>query len=103
MENFGNGGDGVIRLWGDRGPYGGRGNHEIAIRCDGEDADSLAVAEFLRFARTGTPASTSPLDAWQAVATAIQATESLRDGSTPRHIPSLPTKLVEYFTNYQKT
>ena len=103
MENFGNGGDGVIRLWGDRGPYDGRGNHEIAIRCDGEDADSLAVAEFLRFARTGTPANTSPLDAWQAVATAIQATESLRDGSTPRHIPSLPTKLVEYFTNHQKT
>ena len=103
MENLGNGEDGVIRLWDGHDPYDARGNRTIAIRDDGEDVDSLIVAEFLRFARTGVPANTSPLEAWQAVATVLQATESLRDGSKPHHIPSLPTKLVEYFTNDQKT
>ena len=79
-----------------------KGSLEVAIRGDDKDADSLTVAEFLRFARTGTSTGATPLDAWRAVATAIQATESLRDGSTPRRIPSLPVQLVEYFANDQR-
>ena len=102
LENFGNSDDGVIRLWDRRSFYDAKGSLEVAIRGDDKDADSLTVAEFLRFARTGISTGATPLDAWQAVATAIQATESLRDGSTPRRIPSLPVQLVEYFANDQR-
>lgn len=102
LENFSNGENRVIRLRTDRSPYDEKQNREIVVQDGTEDADSLAVADFLRFARTGAPTKTSPLDAWQAVATVIQATDSLRDESKLRHIPSLPTKLVEYFSNNQK-
>ena len=102
IESFSNSENRVIRLRTDRSPYDEKRNREIVVQDGDEDADSLAVADFLRFARTGAPTKTSPLDAWQAVATVIQATDSLRDESQSRHIPSLPTKLVEYFSNNQK-
>ena len=102
MENFGNDENRVIRLWTSDSSHEEKQNREIAVQDDADNADSLTVAEFLRFTRTGAPTKTSPLDAWQAVATAIQATESLRNESQLRHIPSLPTKLVEYFSNNQK-
>ena len=102
IESFSNSENRVIHLRTDHSPYDEKRNREIAVQDGDEDADSLAVADFLRFARTGAPTKTSPLDAWQAVATVIQATDSLRDESQLRHIPSLPKKLVEYFSNNQK-
>ena len=32
----------------------------------------------------------------------ITSTESLRDGSTPREVPALPDKIVEYFESNQR-
>lgn len=105
VENFGDGEGGVIRLWDHRSFYDKKGSREIPILGDKdghEDADALTVAEFLRFARTGAPTTTSPLDAWYAVATGILATESLRNGSEPRQIPSLPVKFIQYFKDGQQ-
>lgn len=104
LENFGDGEGGVIRLWNQRSNYNPDGDAEFPIVGDGvghDDADFLTVSEFVRFVREGTPTDTSPLGAWYAVAAAIQATESLRDDSTPRDIPELPADLVEYFNNFQ--
>ena len=104
IENFGDGEGGVIRLWNKRGDYDPDGDAQFPIVGDGvghDDADVLTVGEFVRFVRDGAPTDTSPLGAWYAVAAAIQATESLRDGSTPRDIPELPSDLVDYFTNNQ--
>ncbi|RRD46290.1 ROK family protein [Tessaracoccus sp. OH4464_COT-324] len=104
IENFGDGEGGVIRLWNRRGFYDADGDEQFPILGDLEghdDADALTVAEFLRFVRTGAPTDTSPVSAWYAVVAGIQATESLRDGSTPRRIPTLPAELTEYFLNNQ--
>ncbi|RRD48156.1 ROK family protein [Arachnia propionica] len=105
LENFGDGDGGVIRLWNRRGYYDPEGDEQFPIRGDRDghdDADALTVAEFLRFIRTGAPTDTSPVSAWAAVVAGIQATESLRDGSTPRRVPSLPTDLREYFLRNQE-
>ena len=53
------------------------------------DADQLTVNEFINFVVNDSPTDTSPLGAWYAVAAGILATESLRNGSTPRRVPSL--------------
>ena len=61
----------------------------------------LTVTEFLNFVRNGTRTDTSPLGAWYAVAAGIEATESLRQGSTPRQVPTLDEGIVQYFNNNQ--
>src|SRR5690348_18473596 len=50
---------------------------------------TCALRIFLNFVRNGTRTDTSPLGAWYAVAAGIEATESLRNGSTPRMVPPL--------------
>ena len=100
LENFGDSEGGVIRLWNRRSDYNPEGDEQFPIVGDAEghsDADRLIVDEFLRFVTQGTHTDTSPVGAWYAVATAIQATESLRDRSTPRTVPALPADLTEYF------
>lgn len=105
LENFGDGEGGVIRLWNRRSFHNADGDEQFPILGDRDghdDADALTVAEFLRFVRTGAPTDTSPVSAWYAVVSGIQATESLRDGSTPRHVPTLPAELRDYFRNNQQ-
>ena len=106
LENFGDGEGGVIRLWNRRGVYNPEGDEQFPIQGDRDGhhngADALTVAEFLRFVRTGAPTDTSPVDAWYAVVSGIQATESLREGSTPKRVPSLPPELRDYFLYNQE-
>ncbi len=104
IENFGDSDGGVIKLWNKRHDYDPNGDAQFPIVGDAAghgDADVLTVGEFVRFVRDGEPTDTSPLGAWYAVAAAIQATESLRDGSSPRDIPELPQELIAYFNNNQ--
>ncbi|WP_296136441.1 ROK family protein [uncultured Tessaracoccus sp.] len=104
IENFGDGEGGHIKLWNKRTIYNPDGDEQFPILGDAEghsDADKLIVDEFLRFVAHGTRTDTNPLGAWASVAAGIQATESLRDGSTPREVPGLPDELVTYFTNNQ--
>lgn len=104
IENFGDGDGGVIKLWNSRSGYRSDGDEEFAIVGDErghDDADVLIVDEFLRFVVHGDETATSPLGAWNSVAAGILATESLRDGSTPRRVPELPVELVTYFANNQ--
>ena len=58
------------------------------------DADRLTVAEFVRFVREGSATTTSAVAARNAVATAVAATESLRDGSRPRAVPAVDAEVV---------
>lgn len=99
-ENFGDGEGGVIKVWNKRTYYNPDGDVTYPIEGDAnghDDADALTVAEFLEFAVSGAPTDTNPLDAWYAVAAGIGATDSIRDGSTPRHIEGPAPELVEYF------
>ncbi|MBK7819863.1 MAG: Gfo/Idh/MocA family oxidoreductase [Tessaracoccus sp.] len=105
IENFGDGEGGVIKLWNRRRDYDAQGDAQFPIAGDAGghgDADVLTVGEFVRFVREGAPTDTSPLGAWHAVAAAVQATDSLRSGSAPRDIPTLPEDLVAYFRNNQQ-
>lgn len=104
IENFGDGEGGVIRLWNKRTHYNADGDETVPIIGDANghgDADVLTVTEFLNFVRNGTRTDTSPLGAWYAVAAGIEATESLRQGSTPRQVPTLDEEIVQYFNNNQ--
>lgn len=104
IENFGDGEGGVIRLWNKRTHYNADGDEIFPIIGDANghgDADVLTVTEFLNFVRNGTCTDTSPLGAWYAVAAGIEATESLRHGSTPRQVPTLDDEIVRYFNNNQ--
>lgn len=104
LENFGDGEGGVIKLWNKRTHYNPDGDEQFPIIGDAQghgDADKLTVDEFLRFITQDVETDTNPLGAWYAVAAGIQATASLRDGSTPRVVPQLQQELIDYFTNNQ--
>lgn len=104
IENFGDGDGGVVKLWNRRVAYSPDGDEQFPISGDAvghADADELTVTEFLRFVRHSEATDTSPLGAWYAIAAGIQATESLRDGSTPRHVTDLPDAITQYFNNNQ--
>lgn len=104
LENFGDGSTGVIKLWNKRTNFNPDGDEQFPILGNSEghdDADQLIVDEFLRFVANGAQTETSPLGAWYCVAAGIQATDSLRDGSTPRTIPPLDSELIEYFNQNQ--
>jgi len=53
-------------------------------------ADEIIVADFLLFALTSKFRGATPIDARNAVAAGCLATESLRDGGTPRDVPAYP-------------
>ena len=105
LENFGDGEGGHIKVWNRRTDYNPDGDVQYPILGDARghnDADVLTMTEFLEFVRTGRPTDTSPLGAWHAAVTAIQATASIRHGSQPLVIPELPADLVEYFMRHQE-
>lgn len=100
IENFGDTAGGVIRLWNRRTNYQGEGDREYPISGDElghGDADQDTMTEFLDFLVQDAPTLTSPVAARHAVATAVAATESLRNSSAPRDVPSLPDEIVDHF------
>ncbi|MFJ9249273.1 Gfo/Idh/MocA family protein [Streptomyces sp. NPDC101776] len=109
LENFGDGPDAVVKVWNSRrSGYRERPDAEYpvadtAVDRNGEHggADPLLIDEFLRFVRHGGRTDTSPVAARMAVAAGSGATESLRDGGTPREVPPLETELVAYFERGQ--
>ena len=104
IENFGDYEGGHIKLWNRRHLYDPEGDARFPIKGDDkghDDADVLTISEFVSFITDGTPTDTSPLGAWYAVAAAIAATDSLRNGSSPRDSPELDPDIVTYFTNNQ--
>ena len=104
IENFGDYEGGHIKLWNRRHLYDPEGDARFPIKGDDkghDDADVLTISEFVSFITDGTPTDTSPLGAWYAVAAAIAATDSLRNGSSPRNVPELGPDIITYFTNNQ--
>ncbi|MGV9881429.1 Gfo/Idh/MocA family protein [Streptomyces sp. NPDC003006] len=107
LENFGDGPGGVVRVWNAR-----RSGHRPEADAtypvpDTQDdgghggADPLLVDEFVRFVREGGRTDTSPVAARMAVAAGVGATQSLRDGGTPREVPGLDPALIAYFERGQ--
>ncbi len=97
LENFGDSEGGVVRVWNTRTTYDPHGDAEYPVRGDEgghNDADRLTVAEFIDFVRDGAPTATSAVAARNAVATAVAATESLRDGSRPRLVPVVDDRVA---------
>lgn len=100
IENFGDTAGGVIRLWNRRHTYRAEGDREYPIsgtESGHGDADQDTMTEFLDFLGHGGATVTSPVAARNAVATAVAATESLRDSSTPRDVPPLPQDVADHF------
>ncbi|WKX69359.1 Gfo/Idh/MocA family protein [Streptomyces sp. XD-27] len=108
LENFGDGPGGVVKVWNSR-----RSEHRTDADAvhkipDTQDlgghggADPLIMTEFVRFARDGGLTHTSPIAARMAVAAGIAATDSLRDGGTPREVAPPDAGLAAYFAGGQK-
>ncbi len=101
LENFGDTGGGVVRVWNHRSEWREKGDIEYPI--DGvesghADADFLTVSEFLDHVVNGTPLKVSPIAARQAIAAGALATQSLRSGSIPLDVPPLHPKIESYFS-----
>lgn len=97
LENFGDTDGAIVRVWNRRRTYDPSGDIEYVVDGDESghaDADRLTVAEFVRFARDGAATTTSAIAARNAVATAVAATESLRDGSLPRVVPAVDERVA---------
>jgi predicted dehydrogenase len=113
LENFGDEEGAVVRVWNSRrSTYRAEADAEYAVPLaeegaeGGEEeehggADPLLIEEFLRFVREGGATDTSPVAARMAVAAGVRATESLRDGGTPREVPDLDPELIAYFERGQ--
>lgn len=100
LENFGDTAGGVVRVWNRRHGYQARGDQEYPIggaQAGHGDADLDTMTEFLDFVIDGAPTLTSPVAARHAVATAVAATQSLREGSTPKDVPALPRDVLDHF------
>ncbi|MEV6103728.1 Gfo/Idh/MocA family oxidoreductase [Streptomyces sp. NPDC051940] len=107
LENFGDGPGGRVQVWNSR-RSGYRADadevHEIPAAQDSAGhggADPLLIDEFVRFVRDGGTTDTSPVAARMAVAAGVRATESLRDGGTPRPVPAPDPELAAYFARGQ--
>jgi predicted dehydrogenase len=100
LENFGDTGGGVVRVWNHRSGWREAGDVEYPIEgveSGHADADFLTVSEFLDHVATGHPVTISPVAARQAVAAGALATTSLREGSLPLDVPPLHPKIEAYF------
>ncbi|HEY3378275.1 MAG TPA: Gfo/Idh/MocA family oxidoreductase [Armatimonadota bacterium] len=101
IENFGDSpGESVIRVWTNRSNYQPHGDVQYFVPNEGGShggADPKIVAEFVRYLREGGPIATSPIAARYSVAAGVQATKSLRSGSTPLDVPPLPEAWTAYF------
>ena len=101
LENFGDSAGGLIKVWNRRHTYQAEGDREYPIGGDEAghaDADLETMTEFLDFLAHGGSTVTSPVAARHAVATAVAATASLRDGSTPREVPPVPSEIAAHFS-----
>jgi predicted dehydrogenase len=105
IENFGDSpGQCVVRLWNRRTDYNPYGDEQFFIppAAGGHGgADSKIVDEFVRFARDGARATTSPVAARYSVAAGCAATDSLRNGGVPVGVPRLAADLAAYFDRHQ--
>jgi predicted dehydrogenase len=100
LENVGDTGGGVVKVWNRRHDWQVAGDVEYPIdgvEAGHADADVAAVTEFLAFAARGVLPSLSPVAARAAVAAGALAAESLRDGSSPRDVPPLPDAVLDHF------
>lgn len=93
IENFGDGEGGEVRLWNRRVNNAYEADEVFPISGDNGghlDADRLIIGEFLDYVH-GRIDSTrvSSQAARHAVATAVAAAESMRDGGTPRDVPPI--------------
>jgi predicted dehydrogenase len=108
LENFGDGPGAVVKVWNSRrSGYRAEADAEYPVPsaetgAGHGGADPLLIDEFVRFARGGGRTDTSPVAARMAVAAGVRATESLRDGGTPREVPPLDPDLVAYFERGQQ-
>ncbi|MFF3503405.1 Gfo/Idh/MocA family protein [Streptomyces sp. NPDC003247] len=107
LENFGDGPGAVVRVWNARrSTHRERGDAEYPVPAIQDNAghggaDPLLVDEFVRFAREGGRTDTSPVAARMSVAAGVRATESLRDGGSPREVAPLDPELAAYFARGQ--
>jgi len=100
LENVGDTGGGVVKVWNRRHDWQVAGDVEYPIdgvEAGHADADVAAVTEFLAFVARGVLPTLSPVAARAAVAAGALAAESLRDGSTPRDVPPLPDAVLAHF------
>ncbi|MFZ7089424.1 Gfo/Idh/MocA family protein [Curtobacterium sp. RRHDQ10] len=100
LENIGDTGGGVVKVWNHRRGWDVDGDREYPIDGveDGHaDADLLTMTEFVRYIALGERTSLSPIAARQAVAAGALATRSLRNGSVPIDIPPLRAETVAHF------
>ncbi|MDR5700476.1 Gfo/Idh/MocA family protein [Agromyces aerolatus] len=104
LENFGDNGDGVIRVWNRRTVYNAAGDAEYAFQGDDarhDTADRACLEEFVRFVRSGAAPVTSVLGGRYAVAAGVAATSSMRAGSIPQDIRPVDAAVARYFDDNQ--
>jgi len=101
IENFGDCGGDVIKLWNKRHDrYFPDGDASFVIEEPGGEhggADPRTMAEFVAVLRGQTLATTSPVGAREAVATGCAATDSLRAGGAVTQVPEPDPAAVAYF------
>lgn len=105
IENFGDSPGSVVGLWNRRHSGAAEPDESFVVPHAAEGghdgADTLLVAEFLRFVRDGGLTETSPVAARDAVAAGILATQSLREDGSAMTVPALPDDLIDYFARGQ--
>jgi predicted dehydrogenase len=100
LENIGDTGGGVVKVWNRRREWEVAGDVEYPIEgvaSGHEDADLATVREFLSHVMDGTPTVVSPLAARAAVAAGALAAQSIRSGSRPLDVPPLRPDVLEHF------
>ncbi|GIG36234.1 Gfo/Idh/MocA family protein [Cellulomonas pakistanensis] len=93
LENAGDTGGAVVRVWNRRLGWSPTGHVEHPVRdiAGGHRAaDTAMLTEFFAHVLHGAPTAGSPVDARQAVAVGSLGAESLRHGCVPLDVPPLP-------------
>ena len=101
LENVGDTGGGVVKVWNRRREWQVAGDveHPVeGVESGHADADLVTMTEFLDHVVDGSPTVVSPIAAREAVAAGALATRSLREGSRPLDVPELPADVVAHFT-----
>jgi hypothetical protein len=92
----------VVRLWNRRASYNPYGDEQYFIpptTGSHGGADPAIVDEFIRHARDGAPATTSPVAARFSVAAGCAATESLRNGGIPVKVKPLAKAVRDHYAS----
>lgn len=106
LENFGDSPGSEVGAWTQRISGSGRPDRSWVIPAgEGghEGADSLMIAEFLRFVTNREAPVSSPVAARNAVAAGVVATLSVRADGRSLAIPPISPKLEAYFSAHQVT